>query len=71
MKSVMQTAFATIALLLTSVAASAGTYQANVSVIRPGGDRPCTLFQLSGIPQADNILPGSPWFVLESTIVWL
>jgi hypothetical protein len=32
--------------------------------IRPGGDRPCTLFQLSGIAQADPSVPGSAWFAI-------
>ena len=38
-----------------------------VTMVRPGGDRPCTLFQLVGVSEADPVKPGSPWFVLEST----
>jgi hypothetical protein len=32
--------------------------------LRPGGDRPCTLFQLSGVAQADPSVPTSPWFAI-------
>jgi hypothetical protein len=38
-----------------------------VGAVRPGGDRPCTLFQLVGVAQADPVAPNSPWFALEST----
>lgn len=39
-----------------------------LGAIRPGGDRPCTLFQLAGVAQADaSIAPGSPWFTVEAT----
>ena len=38
-----------------------------VNVVRPGGDRPCTLFQLVGVTQADPLVPGSPWFSVPNT----
>ena len=38
-----------------------------VDIVRPGGDRPCTLFQLVGVSQADPVLPGSPWFSIPQT----
>jgi len=38
-----------------------------VSIVRPGGDRTCTLFQLVGVAQADPVLPGSAWFSIPNT----
>jgi hypothetical protein len=38
-----------------------------VTNIRPGGDRPCTLFMLDGVTTADPVTSGA-WFVLETTM---
>jgi len=66
-----KTIIASIVLASTLIAASATAkdftgagYQ--VDVIRPGGDRPCTLFTLVGVPTVDaNSGTTSPWFVIE------
>ncbi len=55
-----------LALLLVDSAFAQG-WTANVTSIRPGGDRNCTLFQLVGVSTADPVVPGDPWFVIEST----
>jgi hypothetical protein len=39
-----------------------------ISVLRPGGDRRCVLFQLAGINQADPAY-ASPWFSVPFTAV--
>lgn len=64
-----------IALMMISVSASALSYVQDgntsgyeVGIIRPGGDRPCTLFTLVDVSQSDaSLVPGSPWFVIEDT----
>lgn len=62
-----------LALLFTGNNAFALDYLNNgngyqVGTIRPGGDRPCTLFTLVGVSVVDaSIAPGSPWFVIEHT----
>ncbi|WP_035056211.1 hypothetical protein [Andreprevotia chitinilytica] len=39
-----------------------------IGVVRPGGDRPCMLFQLVGVSQSDpTVAPGSPWFSIPQT----
>ena len=52
-------------LVSSSWAVSYNGYQ--VDVVRPGGDRPCTLFTLAGVSQADPVLPGSNWFTIPPT----
>ena len=62
-----------VALLLFSLLLGLGSARATnyngyqIDLIRPGGDRPCTLFQLVGVAQADPVLPGSPWFSIPPT----
>src|SRR5690348_1488212 len=64
----------TALLILVSINASAINYYNGgngyqVGVVRPGGDRPCTLFTLSGVSIVDaSIAPNSPWFVLEHSL---
>lgn len=37
-----------------------------VGMVRPGGDRPCTLFTLVHVSEADaQAAPGTPWFVID------
>lgn len=50
------------ALLVADQALALDHPAANVAVVRPGGDRPCTLLTLVGIDQADPAYPGSAWF---------
>lgn len=38
-----------------------------IDIVRPGGDRPCTLFTLVGVNQADPVLPTSNWFSIPSS----
>ena len=38
-----------------------------VDSVRPGGDRPCTLFTLVGVSQSDPVAPGSSWFSIPQT----
>lgn len=57
-----------LAVSITAVPAFAVDWNGyQVSVVRPGGDRPCTLFQLVGVAQADPIVPWSPWFAIPNT----
>ena len=56
------------AIVLAANAAHATNYNGyQVDIVRPGGDRPCTLFMLVGVTQADPVAPGSPWFSIPAT----
>jgi hypothetical protein len=51
----------------SSVAGAVDYSNSQLSILRPGGDRPCTLFQLVGVTQAD---PAAPyvWFAVPDTL---
>jgi len=67
-KSMKRRSIVSVALAFLSVgSAFAQGWTANVTSIRPGGDRNCTLFQLVGVSTADPVTPNDPWFVIEST----
>ena len=60
--------------LLTLSVASAGapTYWSQsggyqIELVRPGGDRPCTLFMLAGVNNSDPVMPGSRYFAISNT----
>jgi hypothetical protein len=38
-------------------------------VFPPDVARPCAFFQLQGVPQADPVAPGQPWFAIPMTNV--
>lgn len=39
-----------------------------IDLVRAGGDRPCTLFTLTGVTQSDPaLLPGSIWFSIPAS----
>ena len=44
-----------------------GFNNVQVDMVRPGGDRPCTLFTLVGVSQSDPVVPGSNWFAIPQT----
>lgn len=57
-------------LAMTSGVAAYGATNHNgvlVDMVRPGGDRQCTLFSLVGVGQSDPIVPGSIWFSIPET----
>ena len=57
-----------VALLSLSFNTIAVTYSSyTINWVRPGADRPCTLFQLNGVSQADPVSPGNPWFAIPNT----
>lgn len=43
----------------------AGGYQ--IEFVRPGGDRPCTLFMLVGVNNSDPVMPGTRYFAISNT----
>ena len=59
---------ACVVLALTMPSSWAVSYNGyQIDVIRPGGDRSCTLFTLVGVNQADPVLPTSNWFAIPSS----
>lgn len=51
------------ALLSAACSCWSATYSGyQVDSIRPGGDRACTLFILTGVSQADPVMRNSAWF---------
>jgi hypothetical protein len=56
--------------MLADVAMSAQNYTAPIAQIQsPNYNEDCVWFTLVGVPQADPILPNSPWFALPRTQV--
>jgi hypothetical protein len=54
--------------LLANMAMSAQNYTALIAQVQsPNYNEDCVWFTLVGVPQADPILPNSPWFALPRT----
>jgi len=67
MSRVLQACWITVLVLVGAPSWALDWSGYQVSIVRPGGDRPCTLFQLVGVAQADPAVSTSPWFAIPNT----
>src|SRR5689334_10571203 len=54
-------------LVLLSPLAFGAIHDGQVSILFPPDTRECTFFQLSGVTEADPVVPGNPWFAVPKT----
>jgi len=51
----------------TEAAKAAATHTGNIAIVHNPDSRPCLFFQVSGVNEADPIVPGNPWFSVPQT----
>jgi hypothetical protein len=54
-------------LTLLPVLSGAATLSGSINRLVPPDARPCAFFSLSGVAQADPVLPGQPWIAIRQS----